>query len=153
MGNICCNKVEDDQDFFDSGRLDTKASMYSQAGGHDNTIVFEGDRLMKMTKESEALNYQLIFDDNEQTSLTKLRPFVAEFYGAKKLEDGKKWRIELENLLYGLENASYIDIKLGTSTLTQGKGRLKTVVRKKVDMDTTAKMLGFTMCGMTVKDH
>ena len=61
--------------------------------------------------------------------------------------------MELENLLYGLENASFIDIKLGTSTLTQGKNIVKTVVRKKVDTGTTAKQLGFTMCGMTIKDH
>ena len=152
MGNICCSNSKEatDIDYFDTERLDT---LYSQAGGHDNTIVFEGERLTKITKESEVLTYQQIFDDDEQTSLTKLRPFVAEFYGTKKLEGGKKWSIELDNLLYGLENASFIDIKLGTSTLTQGKGRIKTVVRNKVDTDTTAKLLGFTMCGMTIKDH
>ena len=78
---------------------------------------------------------------------------MPKFYGAKKIEGSQKWKVTLENLLYGLENGSFIDIKLGTSTLNQGKSTLKKVVRNNVDLNTTAKLLGFTMCGMTIKDH
>ena len=53
--------------------------------------------------------------------MTKLRPFVAQFYGARKIENKEKWMITIENLLYGKEHGSFIDIKLGTSTLTMGK--------------------------------
>ena len=68
MGNICggTNKesLSDIEELVSvrSERLDT---LYSQAGGHDNTIVFEGERLTKVTKESEILTYQQIFADDE----------------------------------------------------------------------------------------
>ena len=124
MGNICCNKAPA-QSEIEYDILDTR---YDQAGGHADTIVFLGDTLEKGTKESEVLSYQQIFSDDEITSLTKLRPFVAGFHGAKK-DGANRWKITLDNLLYEMENASYIDIKLGTSTLTQGKGAIKKVVR------------------------
>ena len=63
------------------------------------------------------MNYKQIFESEEENSLTKLRPLLPEFYWAKKTKGGDKWKICIENLLYGLENGSFIDIKLGTSTL------------------------------------
>ena len=53
--------------------------------------------------------------------MTKLRPFVPEFYGAEDTGKKGKWTITVENLLDEKENASYADLKLGTSTLTSGK--------------------------------
>ena len=80
-----------------------------------------------------------------------MRPFLPQFYGLEET-DGK-WRIKIENLLYGREFGSYADIKLGTSTLTQGKGKIKSVIRQISDMDrTTSDSLGFTICGMNLKD-
>ena len=58
-----------------------------------------------------------IFNDEKETSLTLLRPYVPKLYGIEQDKSGK-WKICIENLLYGLENGSYVDIKLGTSTLT-----------------------------------
>ena len=58
-------------------------------------------------------------------------------------------------MLYGLENASFVDIKLGTNTLTAGKeGNLfKKTSRDIVDVEmTTSHLLGFTVCGMNLKD-
>ena len=59
----------------------------------------------------------------------------------------------IENLLFGLENASYIDIKLGSSTLTMNASMKKKLTRDFVDKDwTTSYALGFTICGMNLKD-
>ena len=59
----------------------------------------------------------------------------------------------IENLLDGLENGSYIDIKLGSSTLTMNSSLRKKLSRDYVDKDfTTSYALGFTVCGMNLKD-
>ena len=97
------------------------------------------------------MNYQSIFNDEEETSLTKMRPFLPKLYDVKE-EDGE-WKVCIENLLYGREFGSFVDIKLGTSTLTQGKGNVKKVIREKVDMDfTTSYNMGLTICGMSLKN-
>ena len=99
------------------------------------------------------MNYLHIFDECNDDSRTKLQPFLPLFYSAQQKKDSQKWSLCIENLLYGKENGSYIDIKLGTSTLTQGKCCIKKVVRETVDMDfTTSYNLGFTICGMNLKD-
>ena len=54
--------------------------MYAQAGGHTDTIIFRDNTLEKLTKESEAKNYELIFSDSADSSLTKLQPFLPKFY-------------------------------------------------------------------------
>lgn len=83
--------------------------------------------------------------------MTKLRPFTPIFYSANKEED--TWQIEIENLLFGRENASFIDIKLGTTTLTHGKSVVKEIVREHVDIErTTTFNFGFTICAMNLKD-
>ena len=59
----------------------------------------------------------------------------------------------LENLLYDLDNSSYIDIKLGSSTTTKGSGLSKSLIRDIIDQDyTTSYQHGFTICGMLLKD-
>ena len=124
MGNNCCGMREPSGAPED---LSLRPPAYSQAGGHDNTIAFLGDRIEKCTKHAEAAVYQQIFDDQKTTSLTQLRPFVPYFYGAEqKLGDPYKWLITTQNLLYGLEKGSFVDIKLGTSTLTDHSGLIKT---------------------------
>ena len=62
--------------------------------------------------------------------------------------------IVIHNLLYGLENGSFVDIKLGTNTLTAGKENnlIKKKTRDVVDVEiTTSHLLGFTVCGMNLK--
>ena len=85
-----------------------------------------------MTKQcnlEEIKNYRLINAEDkiqelgggdEKTSLEKLQPFVPKYYGCDDSggEVSNSCKITLENLLFGKENASFIDIKLGTSTLT-----------------------------------
>ena len=80
MGNICnCDKDE-----ADGAPKSEKRKLFQQAGGHAGTIEFHEDKLIKVTKESEAMNYQAIFDNQAENSLTKMRPLVSEFYWAKK---------------------------------------------------------------------
>ena len=84
-----------------------------------------------------------------------MRPFVPKFYGMERLSDkSNKCKITIENLLYGKENGSFIDIKLGTSTLTKGsKNLIKKATRDVMDKDvTTSDFMGFTVCGMNLKD-
>ena len=119
-------------------------------------MTYDGDRLTKVTKIKEVISYRKIFCDEKETSLTKLRPFVPKFYGAEINEnDSDKCTITIENLLYGKEKGSSIDIKLGTSTLTSGKENqpLKVAERDVIDeLITCSGQYGFTICGMNLKD-
>ena len=45
-----------------------------------------------------------------------LKSFVPQYYG--QVEENGENKIELENLLHRAPNASFMDIKLGTSTIT-----------------------------------
>ena len=69
------------------------------------------------------INYRKIFDDHEvPTSLTKMREFLPKYHDDGPHEkDPEKWMITVENLLFGKENGSFVDLKLGTSTLTSDK--------------------------------
>ena len=86
-------------------------------------MKFTGDRVTKETKLEEVINYRKIFDDHgEATSLTKMRQFLPMYYDDTPNEDNpEKWMITVENLLYGKEQGSFVDLKLGTSTLTSDK--------------------------------
>ena len=107
---------------------------FDQAGGHAGGIIYDGEKMIKKTKPSEIENYSKIFDDSEETSLTKLRPFVPKYYGADlTASSGGKIDMTIENLLHGLENGSYIDIKLGSSTLTMNSSLRKKFTRDFVD--------------------
>ena len=84
-----------------------------------------------------------------------MRPLVPKFYGIETIDNASKKKITIENLLHGKENGSYIDIKLGLSTLTAGKegNLIKKKTREIVDVDvTTSDLMGFTVCGMNLKD-
>ena len=91
----------------------------------------------------------------EENSLKGLRPFVPHLYSVNDTGDPKMKEIVIQNLLYGLENGSFIDLKLGTNTLTKGKDRkiVKKATRDVMDvLVTTSDLLGFTVCGMNLKD-
>ena len=102
------------------------------------------------------INYRKIFDDHaEPTSLTKMRQFLPKYHDDGPHEkDPEKWMITVENLLFGKENGSFVDLKLGTSTLTSDKDerQIKIAERKMVDAWTCSAEHGFTICGMNMKD-
>ena len=83
-------------------------------------VIGEGEKIEKLTNESEARNYRKIFSDEERTTLTKLKPFVPEFFGEEILPDGLTRKICLQNLLYGFEHGSYVRFKLGTTHQASG---------------------------------
>ena len=144
MGVLCCGDAEN-----------SASPQYEQAAGHSNTMQYSGNKLKKETRITEAQNYELIFDDMTETSLRGLRPFVPHLYAVNETGNPKMKEIVIENLLYGLENGSFIDLKLGTNTLTAGKE--KNLVKKKtrdiMDVEvTTSHLLGYTVCGMNLKD-
>ena len=82
-----------------------------------------------------------------------MRPFVSTFIDASESPD--KCTITLQNLLYGKENGSYCDIKLGTSTVTVDAVRRGTHVvylREITDRQRTTSEYGFTLAGICLKD-
>lgn len=83
-------------------------------------------------------------------SLQELKQFVPKFYGSQSNEDKTETKIGLENLLNPAPNASYMDIKLGTSTITINtlkKGEQEIARRTAKDKQTTSEELGYTICG------
>ena len=127
-------------------------------------MQFAGERMTKQCNLSEIINYKLIYGvdkaeqpgaGDEKTSLEKLQPFVPKYYGCDDSggEASNACKITLENLLVGRENASFMDIKLGTSTLTlDAKQRGVEESRAKKDKERTSFEHGFTICGLCFKD-
>jgi hypothetical protein len=114
----------------------------------------------------EADNYARIFsepsvdEDCLSTELRKLQGFVPHFYGSQALlSQGKKQSCEimLEDLLGSdlSSTVSFIDVKMGTSTLTlngEAKGPKFIQDRAIKDCITTTKQLGYTICGFELQD-
>ena len=107
-------------------------SQYDLAGGHAQNIVFDGNKMTKKTKKSEVDNYTSIFggadvDGPGINSLKQMKEFVSTFHSGEKIPDDEKgmWSITIENLLFERENASFMDIKLGTTSLTSGSNEEK----------------------------
>ena len=76
-------------------------------------------------------------------------------HGSKESSDVNKCTITLENLLYGKENGSYVDIKLGTTTVTVDAVRRGTHIvymRQRTDSQRTTEEYGFTLAGICIKD-
>ena len=83
-----------------------------------------------------------------------MRPFLCKFYSAEKIPDSKLWKICLENLLINREFGSKMDIKLGTSTITNTPNWTEEKIerRNSKDKESTTHMFGFTICGMSLKN-
>ena len=94
-------------------------------------MFFHGSTIFKETYQSEAKNYCLIYSEQkkikdgdniaqavaEEHSLRALRRFVPNFLGFSAV--GSKVRLELENLLFSAPNANIMDVKLGTTLITE----------------------------------
>lgn len=87
---------------------------------------------------------------------------VPKFYGFKDVEINGKQRVEIciENLNCNDEGVvtpffSFMDIKMGTTTLTQnGSSKGEDFIKKRAAKDdlTTSTTLGFCICGFVIKD-
>ena len=82
-----------------------------------------------------------------------MQPFVPRYFGAFT-EDGVS-KILIENLLSVTPEASFMDIKLGTSTVTANtlsKGPTHVAKRSAKDARNTSAELGYTIAGFLRKD-
>ena len=152
----CASSKEKGNKGKQKGNIEHQNSTYEQAGGHGGGVAFTGDRVTKVTKIEEVISYRKIFDEYETSSLTKMQQFLPKYYDDNPIEeDPEMWNLTVENLLYGKEKGSFIDMKLGTSTLTSDKDDQVTRIatRKLVDeLYTCSGKHGFTICGMNLKN-
>ena len=81
MGGLCCSNPSQTD------------LVYEQAAGHKDSLKYNGHKVQKETKASEADTYQQIFDDTLQTSLKGMRPFVPKLYNVKNTIDPDKKEI------------------------------------------------------------
>lgn len=82
-----------------------------------------------------------------------LKPFVPVFFGGKNGEDGKTV-ISMENLLREATDPAFMDVKMGTETVTMNtrqKGEKEIQRRLDKDARTTSLELGYTCVGYKVK--
>lgn len=99
--------------------MDTKKPI--QVGGHEGCFDFDGNKLKKTTRPEEIDIYRAIngvsppdlFTDSQRSQLEKLKAFTPKYYSS----EGKT--LEIENMLTGHEGASVMDMKIGTSSITQ----------------------------------
>jgi len=128
-----------------------------QAGGHENTLLSadSGDKVIKKTSEAECLNYKRIWESDQTDGLTAfngLQAFIPRYYNHEKGKPDKVFHLTMDNLLFGHENASYMDIKLGISATTKGAGKDKVAKQLKSDGDRTTAKYGFDICGYVFND-
>ena len=115
-----------------SSKSEAKLDIHEdQVAGHVGSLRFDGNKLYKIGAPQEAKNYSLINSPapdghRYHAALQHLAPVVPKFYGAEEMEVNGKQRVELciENLNCNEDGIvtpyfSFMDIKMGTSTLTQ----------------------------------
>ncbi|ORY28800.1 hypothetical protein BCR39DRAFT_186916 [Naematelia encephala] len=102
----------------------------NQVAGHQNVMSdASGSLVIKLALAREIAFYQLVNSASRSSSLARLKPFVARFYGTLRLEgrldgvggltqDGLDTEIPesvvLENLAHDYTHPSILDVKLGT---------------------------------------
>jgi hypothetical protein len=137
-----------------------------QVAGHVGSLRFDGNKLYKIGAPIEAKHYKLInstdeLNDDFHKALVLFAPITPKFYGSKDVEVNGKQRVELciENLNCNDDivstTCSFMDIKIGTSTLTHNgisKGEAFIKDRAAKDAETTTTSLGFCICGFVIKD-
>ena len=125
----------------------------SVVGGHPGRIEFDGNKLIKQTMECELMVYRAIngvsidgddkLTDDARSQLEKLKDLTPIYYSS----EGDT--IVIENMLYGHEGATFMDLKLGTSRYTlHAKNRQKdTVARAKKDASRFLDKWGYIITG------
>ena len=127
---------------------------FNQVGGHDGCIVADGNKLTKATKKEEAMVYRAIngvsldgdlkLTDQQRSQLEKIKEFTPTYYSSAKET------ITIENMLHCHDGASFMDIKMGTSTVTmkaKGKGEEAMKIRKGQDDERGSTEFGWTITG------
>ncbi|KAM3132790.1 hypothetical protein pb186bvf_015095 [Paramecium bursaria] len=120
-------------------------------GGHLHSFTVMGDKLRKVSKSREAqfydnLNIQTykFYEENKRMKL-----LIPKLYEV----DAKTYTIIMENLFYGLDQASIIDIKMGFKTYGPTTSKEKLEKEKLKEVISNQKTLGFRIAGIKVRDQ
>lgn len=134
---------------------------FEAVGGHVGGVVFNGSKLTKKTNPPEVEVYEKINSaqdtdpSDEDAALRELVNFTPRYFGSRE-EDGQMY-IDIENLLFDAPYANFVDIKMGTSTVTQQvRDRQDSNYLKKreiKDIQRSSKELGFTITGYSKKEN
>ncbi|CAG9330582.1 unnamed protein product [Blepharisma stoltei] len=123
-----------------------------QAGGHEGILIFRRDKLLKRALSSELNFYRTLFNPNNQNPiLHEFRKLVPKFYGSQSI-DGNNY-VVLENLLWGYDNPSIMDCKIGKVTWTRDHSPPRCVTQQLRASKTTTSSLGFRITGLLIKDR
>ncbi|CDW84054.1 UNKNOWN [Stylonychia lemnae] len=141
------------------------------AGGHKDRFFIANQYgesiIIKQTNLNEMVAYEKIFNSKSSDPRFRenqvLKNFLPKYYGVQELEAPSIYQddslskdnipILLENLLADKPNASILDLKMGTSSLSLKKRAKHDVERIKLkDSMTTTKTLGFRVTGYIIKD-
>ncbi|CDW72872.1 UNKNOWN [Stylonychia lemnae] len=131
----------------------------SIAGGHPDRFKYDPEHgnkvLAKKTNQFEIEAYQKIYIDDENHPHYKaniiFRNFLPKYHGHHE-EDGEI-HIKLDNLMFGMENASILDLKMGTSSITVNTPKKLYEKVSQKDAKTTSVSLGFRVTALIVKDE
>jgi hypothetical protein len=155
-----------------------KRAEHGVVGGHAEMLRFDGDKLIKTAPVEEAIIYRLAndmslvndpdFTATQRAQVQKMGKWFPKFYGAKNLGEtamlGEKNKarvqnmseITMENARYGREDGNYMDIKIGTSTVTKWaatKGQKYLDARHQKDIKRETNIYGFVITGYICGVH
>ena len=123
-----------------------------QAGGHAGTLIFEGDRMLKKSKQGEIDFFKWLHSSEQSANeASQLRQFAPHYYGTEGRE-GHTY-VVLENLLHKYPNANFMDCKLGKVTWTPHHSEENVKMQQEKNKTTTTGSLGFRISGLVVKDN
>jgi len=124
------------------------------AGGHVDSFRFlEDGTIMKAGKKGEIEFYEA-FNQPEgiyYSEIQLLKLYIPEFYGIIEAE-GRKW-IKMKNINYGLNNVSFMDIKMGDKSYSPDDPPEKVKNQIERAKATTSFEYGLRITGVTIKDE
>jgi len=122
-----------------------------QVGGHPEAIIFLGDKICKLAKNSEIEFYSWLFGPTSSNMMKKMIDFIPKYYGVSDIQ-GNKYLV-LENLNYDSKDANLMDCKLGKITWSRNNSPAKIERKKLHNLKSTTNLTGFRVCGMIIKDQ
>lgn len=128
------------------------AETHDIATSRKNRFVFRNDKILKKTSAAEIdfyteLNKPSLTDKN----FVELKKFVPNFYGVGDV-DGSHC-VVLENLLFGVENPSILDVKIGKITWTPHHSILKQRQKQIKVVTTTSGTVSYRISGLIIREN
>ncbi|CAD8088787.1 unnamed protein product [Paramecium sonneborni] len=121
------------------------------SGGHLQLFQIQNDIIIKTTKQGEFSFYQAVNDKTHQfyQENQKFIKFMPKLISL----DEKTYSITMENLTYGLENGSIIDLKIGYKTYSPNCTKQKREKEIKKANFCNQKQMGFRVAGIKIRDE